>query len=110
MQFGKEDWSIFVEKLLKRLNLPAILDYLAKPRVTVARTEEEEKKINDDRIARRIANNFEHETVFDYDSDKMPFEILGDSLRVVEWIRGLWGCTNMGYNNILEAAQNTLDA
>eukprot|EP00959_Pyramimonas_sp_CCMP1952_P150747 3154856-Pyramimonas_sp.AAC.1 len=51
MMFGKEDWSTFVENLLKRLHLPAILDYLAKPRVTVARTEEEEKKVNDDKIA-----------------------------------------------------------
>ena len=110
MMFGKEDWSIFVEKLLKRLHLPAILDYLAKPRVSVARTEEEETKVNNDRIARRIAHNFENETIFDYESDKIPFEILGDSLCVVQWIRGHWRCTNMGYNNTLEAAQNTLDA
>eukprot|EP00959_Pyramimonas_sp_CCMP1952_P072119 1506417-Pyramimonas_sp.AAC.1 len=26
----------------------------------------------------------------------------------VQWIRGLWGCTNMGYINALEAAHNTL--
>eukprot|EP00959_Pyramimonas_sp_CCMP1952_P317055 6636129-Pyramimonas_sp.AAC.1 len=110
MQFGREDWSIFVEKLFKTLHLPAILDYLAKPRVTVARSEEEEKTINDDKIARRIAHNFENETVFDYESDKIPFEMLGDSLCVVQWIRGLWRCTNVGYNNTLEAAQNTLDA
>eukprot|EP00959_Pyramimonas_sp_CCMP1952_P270604 5656988-Pyramimonas_sp.AAC.1 len=110
MQFGKEDGSIFIEKLLKRLHLPAILDYLAKPRVTVVRSEEEEKNINDDKIARRIAHNFENEMVFDYESDKMPSEMLGVSLCVVQWIRGLWRCTNMGYNNTLEAAQNTLDA
>eukprot|EP00959_Pyramimonas_sp_CCMP1952_P225850 4722742-Pyramimonas_sp.AAC.1 len=60
MQFGREDWSIFIEKLLKRLHLPAILDYLAKSRVTVARSEEKEKKNNDDKIARRIAHNFEN--------------------------------------------------
>eukprot|EP00959_Pyramimonas_sp_CCMP1952_P250628 5238697-Pyramimonas_sp.AAC.1 len=98
-----------MEKLLKRLHLPAILDYLAKPRVTVARSEEEEKTINDDKIARRIAHNFEAETVFDNDSDTIPFEILGVSLCVVQWIRGLWRCTNMGCKNSLEAAQNTLD-
>eukprot|EP00959_Pyramimonas_sp_CCMP1952_P328010 6866960-Pyramimonas_sp.AAC.1 len=76
MTFGKEDGSIFVEKLLKILHLPAILDYLAKPRVSVARAEEEEMKVNNDRIARRIAHNFANETTFDYESDKIPFEIL----------------------------------
>eukprot|EP00959_Pyramimonas_sp_CCMP1952_P470555 9496850-Pyramimonas_sp.AAC.1 len=70
MQFGREDWSVLIEKLFKRVHLPAILDYLVKPRVTVARSEEEEKKTNDDNIARRIAHNFEIEAVFGYEADK----------------------------------------
>eukprot|EP00959_Pyramimonas_sp_CCMP1952_P069564 1452180-Pyramimonas_sp.AAC.1 len=71
MQFGREDWSVFIEKLLNRLHLPAILDYLAKPRMTVARSEDDEKNIHADKIARRIAHNFENETVFDYEADKI---------------------------------------
>eukprot|EP00959_Pyramimonas_sp_CCMP1952_P224742 4699437-Pyramimonas_sp.AAC.1 len=64
-------------------------DYLAKPRVTVARSEEEETNINDDKIARRLAHSFENEAVFDYEPDKIPIDILGDSLRVVQWMRAL---------------------
>eukprot|EP00959_Pyramimonas_sp_CCMP1952_P302413 6327760-Pyramimonas_sp.AAC.1 len=88
MQFGREDWAVFIEKRLKMLHLPAILDYVAKPRVTVARSGEEEKNI-DDKSARRIAHNFENETAFDNDCDKIPFEILGGSLCVIQWMRTL---------------------
>jgi len=50
-----------------------------------------------------------NETVFDLESHRIPVELMGDSMTIVQWLRGLWRCTNIGYANMIARAQNTLD-
>ena len=104
------DWEPFVQKLLKRLHLERLSPYLSNIKSDSGSREEEVKEEDmKEKVAKRLAANLENETQFDLDTERVPFELLGDSMTVVQWLRGLWRCTSVKFNEVLERAQTSLD-
>ena len=110
MQWRQQDWEPFVQKLLKRLHLARLSPFFSQTKSEGGSWEEEvDEEDVKEKVAKRIAANFENEAQFDLDTERVPFELLGDSMTVVQWLRGLWRCTSVKFNEILQQAQTSLD-
>ena len=76
MQWRQQDWEPFVQKLLKRLHLARLSPFFSQTKSEGGSWEEEvDEEDVKEKVAKRIAANFENEAQFDLDTERVPFEL-----------------------------------